>query len=235
VNLVPGWRREMRLGRRREGLGRYVYQGMEGEGQGYRERERESEAGLAMPFMPEMGGGVCLPQVYCKSVGGSRMDRGGGGGGGKGSVFFTDDVIFGVHKKGLFQLLVSLDTLSRLQGAMEMVADVKTALVAGIEDEDICLGEPTYLVQDTGPGTPTGMPSSGTVYQLASAEEFAASPLCEGRPAPQGYDPLYLAKAVGSGMRFVIVRPDRFIFASCTDSKELERAVRAVVGYLRGC
>ncbi|KAL3455996.1 hypothetical protein BJX64DRAFT_297100 [Aspergillus heterothallicus] len=229
VNLVPRWRREMRLGRRREGLGRYVYQDDSQEG------GRASEAGLAMPFMARMGGGGCLPQVYCKPVarsGVSRADQGAG-------VCFTDDVIFGAghgRKRGLFQLLVSLESLSDVERARETVADVKSSLGEGVEDEDLCLDEATYLVQNKSPGTRDGRTSSpGVVYQLASAEEFAASPLCEGRPVPQGYDALYLAKAVGSGMRFVIVRPDRFIFASCRDGQELESAVRAIVGYLKGC
>ncbi|KAL2837464.1 hypothetical protein BJY01DRAFT_251424 [Aspergillus pseudoustus] len=196
---------------------------------------------LAMPFIPGLNGGLCLPQVYCKPVGAVQQDQKVEG---RGSikVFFTDDVIFSAWKQGLFQLLVYLDDLSGLEAAREMVASVEKSVAQEEEEEEeegansdgqgICLSEATYLVEDV---KDKNGPSPSSVYQLASAEEFAASPLCAGRPAPQGYDPHYISKALGgTGPYYVIIRPDRFIFAACRKREELERAISAVLGYVRG-
>lgn len=61
VQLVPSWKRHLQLGQRKDGLIRYVH----------------SEG---MPFLPELNGGLNLPQIFCKDM--------------NGKVFFTDDVIF---------------------------------------------------------------------------------------------------------------------------------------------
>ncbi|KAL2825362.1 hypothetical protein BDW59DRAFT_161839 [Aspergillus cavernicola] len=195
INLVPKWRHELQLGRRKEGMVRYQHR-------------------PGMPFIPDLNGGLCLPQVYCRSVG---QDKG---------VSFTDDVMFSASKKGLFQVLVYLEHWSELGSARETVASMKA--VAGGE---IYVDEATYIIQDMEdrPGGETE--NSAPVYQLASADEFAASPLCEGRPEPQHYDLYYLAKAL-RGAKYVIVRPDRFIFAACATRAELERAITAAVEYL---
>lgn len=81
VQLVPSWRHELHLGRRKESMVRYKHAD-------------------GMPFMPEFNGGLFLPQVYCITV--YRTDT---------EVRFTDDVIFSQQKKGVFQLLVYLKTL----------------------------------------------------------------------------------------------------------------------------
>ncbi|KAL2835877.1 hypothetical protein BJY01DRAFT_252315 [Aspergillus pseudoustus] len=249
MNLVPRWRRELRLGRRKEGLIRYRYEEAQ-------DGDQHHHGPLAMPFMPELNGGLCLPQVYCKPVVAVGADRARGGERERegARVFFTDDVIFDVRKTGLFQLLVCLENISELDDARETLSSVNDVVVdAGGTEDEICFDEATYLIQDDRDVSKLqcdkDLNSAATdgsmrdllapvlpppVYQLASAEEFAGSPLCEGRPTPQGYDPHYLGKALGRGLQYVIVRPDRFIFAACRNSDELRTAVAAVVGYLRG-
>lgn len=49
MHFVPSWKRELRLGRRKEGLVKYKYS-------------------PGLPFDPSHSGGACLPQVYCKSA-----------------------------------------------------------------------------------------------------------------------------------------------------------------------
>jgi hypothetical protein len=157
-----------------------------------------------LPFLPEYNGGLCLPQVYCKRFG--RPD---------GEVFFTDDVIFRREKKGLFQLLVYLKSTDELKLTRDIIADVDY-----MSKGEIRASEATFLVEVLECGESE---QGDDVYRLATPEEFAKSPLCEGRPAPVLYDPLYLRKEV-KGMRFVVVRQDRFIFAACSTKDDL-RAV----------
>ena len=59
------------------------------------------------------------------------------------------------------------------------------------------------------------------VFRLATAEEFAADEImCKARPAPQYYD-MYQLKKDLHGKRFVIVRPDRFVYAACDTAAQL--------------
>ena len=63
------------------------------------------------------------------------------------------------------------------------------------------------------------------VVRIASETEFASSPLCH-RPKPRYYDPYRIASEV-LGKQFVIVRPDRFTFATCANVDELRTAMHA--------
>ncbi|RDW94158.1 putative monooxygenase [Aspergillus mulundensis] len=193
MNLVPSWRRELRLGHRK-GMIRYQF-------------------AAGMPFIPDLNGGLCLPQVYCKSR--------------TGEVFFTDDVIFHPSKRGLFQLLIYLENPSELESARESVSSIE-----GFAKGEIHLDEATYVINETEQSfDSSNLHGADSVYQLASAEEFAKSPLCEGRPEPQYYDMHYLGKTLG-GSKFVIVRPDRFIYAACSNGEELKQAIIEAVNYL---
>lgn len=51
IQLVPSWKRDLQLGRRKDGLVRYTYS-------------------AGMPFMPEYNGGRNMAQVYCRSMSG---------------------------------------------------------------------------------------------------------------------------------------------------------------------
>ncbi|KAL4910640.1 hypothetical protein BDW74DRAFT_172112 [Aspergillus multicolor] len=195
MNLVPSWRRELRLGHRK-GMIRYKF-------------------APGMPFVPGLNGGLCLPQVYCKS--------------GTGVVSFTDDAIFHPSKRGLFQLLIYLENSSEIESARETVSSIE-----GYAKGEIRIDEATYIINDTEHSfdPSNDLHDANSVYRVASAEEFAKSPLCEGRPEPQYYNMHYLGKTLG-GSKFVIVRPDRFIFAACSDSDELKRAIIEAVKYLQ--
>ena len=189
IQLVPAWRHELSLGRRKEGMVRYEYS-------------------KGLPFLPEFNGGLCLPQVYCKQV--ARPD---------GDVLFTDDVIFGQQKKGLFQLLVYVKSADEVSSSREIVAGIDE-----VSKGEILASEATFLIEDMGRGN---CAKEDNIYRLATGEEFAKSLLCERRPAPEFYDPLYLGKEL-KGMRFVVVRQDRFIFAACDTKEDL----RIVIGQL---
>ncbi|KAJ5136103.1 hypothetical protein N7448_004657 [Penicillium atrosanguineum] len=186
IQLIPAWRHELSLGRRKEGMVRYEYSN-------------------GLPFLPEYNGGLCLPQIYCKDIG--RPD---------GEVLFTDDVIFGREKKGLFQILVYIKTTDQLPSSREIVADVDD-----MSKGEIRASEATFLIE----GMDNEKCIKGeNVYRLATGEEFARSLLCDRRPAPKFYDLFYLAKEL-KGMRFVIVRQDRFIFAACDTKEDLRSAI----------
>jgi hypothetical protein len=195
VQLVPSWRHELSLGRRKEGLVRY-------------------EHSSGMPFIPEHNGGLCLPQVYCRSMESSDTD-----------VRFTDDVIFGPGKTGLFQLLVYVKTLEEVSSARELVSDI-----GDMSHGEIRANEVTFLVEDM-----ADLPCKigHDVFRLASGEEFAQSRLCANRPRPEFFDPFYLGKAL-KGRRFTVVRPDRFIFASCDSREDLRKIAGAVAVHLQG-
>jgi len=159
-----------------------------------------------LPFLGEFYGGVSLPQVYCAPLVSCTKHV---------KVQFTDDVIFAKGKKGMFKVLVLLKSLSELMSCKDALKGVDE-LAGGFLFEK----EATFLLQDS------GVRSAGTVigdhvYRLATGEEFAADKnLCEGRPAPQLYDMYQIGKDLG-GMTFVIVRPDRFVYAACQTAEDL--------------
>ncbi|KAJ5564452.1 hypothetical protein N7513_000694 [Penicillium frequentans] len=196
VHMVPSWRDDLRRGQRKDGMVRY---------------EHTSDK---LPFLPEYNGGVCLPQVYCKAVGDPHGD-----------VFFTDDVIFGPQKRGLFQLMVYLKDVNELPTAQKEIMDIDDHSNGEIRATDA-----TFLIED-----PSSQLSDAAhnVFRLATGGEFEKSPLCERRPAPRFYDPGCLAKELKGG-KFVILRPDRFVFAACSSKEELWDVTRSATMYLSG-
>ncbi|KAH8700879.1 putative monooxygenase [Talaromyces proteolyticus] len=191
MQLIPSWRHELRLGRRKEGMVRY----------------QQDAGNTPFPFLAQLNGGLCVSQVYY-------------------GVVFSDDAIFGGKKKGLFQLLVYLKDDRELTGAMADIAGVETLARGWLKDADVTIvleREGGYQVDERWKGR--------SVYTLASGEEFARSRLCNGRPEPQFYDPYRLGKEL-KGNRYTIIRPDRFVFASCSKREELQTAVEGMVAYL---
>ncbi|GFG25136.1 3-(3-hydroxy-phenyl)propionate/3-hydroxycinnamic acid hydroxylase [Aspergillus udagawae] len=257
--LVPAWRRELRLGRRQGGMVRYAHE----EG---------------MPFLPEFGGGVCLPQGYCRAIPGIRggaaisasgtSTSSGNGSTGKlqraeeiedreekGEIRFTDDVIFGYSSSSstttatttttaasqprLFRLLVYLRSLDDLPAAHRDIADIEQLSRGEIHAADV-----VFLVERAGASAgnahSAAVPESemqsalpATYWQVATGPQFAASSLCSNRPAPRFYDPYYMGKVLG-GKRYVVLRPDRFVFAAVDSRGELQRALGAAADYLQG-
>lgn len=194
MQLVPSWRHELRLGRRKEGLVRY----------------RHSEG---MPFLPEFNGGLCFPQVYCKAVANEGKQ-----------IYFTDDVIFSQRKKGLFQLLIVAKDIKEAFSAGESMANI-----GEISNGEMTPDETTLLVEDINCGTDD---NPGDIMRIATEEEFSNSPLCEKRPIPEFYDPFIIGKVL-KGAKFIILRPDRFIFAACETHSDLESAVRRATSYIQ--
>jgi hypothetical protein len=84
IQLVPGGKRDLEKGPRKDGMIRYQYQS-------------------GMPFLPQYGGGVCFPQVYCAGLDGAQN---------VGQVVFTDDLIYGPLKEGLWFWLIALMRLT---------------------------------------------------------------------------------------------------------------------------
>ncbi|OJJ96094.1 hypothetical protein ASPACDRAFT_54915 [Aspergillus aculeatus ATCC 16872] len=188
IQFVPSWRRQLELGRRRNGMVRYRY--LDG-----------------MPFIPELNGGVNLPQVYGKTS--------------NGEIVFTDDIIFRSQREGIFQMFVYLRNDEKLSGVRKVLQEVEQLSKGTImaNNVPIMVEESVADVQDP------------NVIALATGDEFASSPLCNRRPEPMLYDRFALRKEVRG--RYCIVRPDRFIFAACNDIKALHGAIRSMLGYLQ--
>lgn len=171
------------------------------------------EVGKQMCFMPDMGGGGNFPQVYCR-----RLDSGGKG---KMEVQFTDDVIFSPAKRGLYQLVVLPSTMKELEAVQASLAGIGKDCTSA----SALIQEATYLLQQT-------TSSSGTQHQstfrLATAHEFEhESTLSVGRPKPDGYDPTRMRREVNNAL-FVLLRPDRFVFASTSRLEDLITAIKHI-------
>ena len=206
VQLYPPWKRDLEKGQRREGMVQYKYE-------------------PDMAFLPNFGGGICLPQAYCMPIRPSSQD-----GQKDESVKFSDDILFASHKKGLFQLLVLVRDAKDLPSSLALRDIFNNSQGLLPPAEAIC------IIEDTSADIPTdtwsqlsatmqdqGLPNL-TIARTATAQEFAASPLCTNRPEPKYYDPLRMGKEVGH-RRYVIVRKDRFVYAACSDLAELRLAV----------
>ena len=168
--------------------------------------------GLA--FIGEMGGGLLVPQAYVFNF---RRQK----------VEFSDDLIFSPEKQGLFQLVILPDDVTQLEPPARDLNDL-TFLSNGL----LLPIEATIIIQSTQATLPMA-PDNTSVYQhqihhitrLATGDEFAASPtLCKNRPPPIGYDPMRMRKEV-AGKKYVIIRPDRFVYAACDTVMELKQAV----------
>ena len=209
IQLVPSWKRWLEMGPRSEGMIRYAY-----------------EEGVA--FLPDYGGGFCFPQVYCVGLAEQQQQQRQTE---RQQVHFTDDVIFASHKRTLFQLVVLCSSLAAARAAHNDLY----SLDADSEGE-LSVAETTYIIHDlhaVADFSSNEPPHSTSLFRIASADEFANSPLCVGRPEPLFYDPHRLWKDAG-GKPFIVLRPDRFVFAACKDGVELGVAARELVRLLKG-
>ncbi|KAJ5593870.1 monooxygenase [Penicillium hispanicum] len=183
LQLVPSWKHWLELGPRGDGPAQYTHS-------------------PEMPFLPELGGGLCFPQTYCIAV--SQ----------KGEVQFTDDAIF-ANKAKMFQLVVLLNDLGEVETARDDLKDIHPSSLLSPD-------EATFFIPRTRcQGDDTVHPGR-SVFRTATGDEFARSRLCTGRPIPQGYNETLMWQSVG-GKRYVILRLDRFVFAACRKA-ELKQA-----------
>ncbi|KAL3442483.1 hypothetical protein BJX65DRAFT_298994 [Aspergillus insuetus] len=202
MQLIPSWKHWLERGPRAEGPIRYIH-----------------EAG--MPFLPGMKGGVCFAQTYCVPFTDADADA-------RPSIQFTDDAIFAPGKTKLFQLVVLLpdvDTLSQTLDHLEELSQNRDTPAL------FSYSEATFFIPRTSThdSTTDRIPDAVTdrVYLTATAEDFADSKLCRGRPLPRGYNENLMWESM-AGKRFVIVRPDRFVFAACDTVADLDVVVKEV-------
>jgi hypothetical protein len=160
-----------------------------------------------LPFVGSSYGGLSLPQLYCAPFSSSLKSP---------EVSLTDDVIFGKDKKGLFQLLVLLRSPTDASRVRNTLASLDKR-----SGRYIIPSEATFLVQSLKVSV---VPADigNNVFRLATADEFAATEsLCGSRPKPQYYDENQISSDL-HGKTFIIVRPDRFVYAACDTLEELQ-------------
>jgi 2-polyprenyl-6-methoxyphenol hydroxylase-like FAD-dependent oxidoreductase len=172
------------------------------------------QPGLA--FLPKGAGGTFLPQVYCKRLDAKAPIK---------HILFTDDVVFESSKKSLFQIVVLLDHLEELEEVQKCLKCVDQH-----SNNELCASETTYLVHNP---EEKGNNLNPYVCRIATAEEFAQSRLCYGRPTPLYYNAQRIKEAVNSH-KYIIVRPDRLIYMSCMDKAGLFEAAASLATFLAG-
>lgn len=166
-----------------------------------------------MPFLPDYQGGKGFPQVYCVPHDAPAGTK----------PVFTDDVIFSKDKQALFQLVVLLPSAKALSTATAELADF-----AEKYDGELRWNEATFIIDGAGKNVDNIAEqklSMDNVYRIYYAEEHAKKS-SQGPPYMMRYDGARMRKDVKS--KFVIVRPDRFVFAECNTTQELVKASRAL-------
>jgi hypothetical protein len=144
-------------------------------------------------------------------------------------VTFTDDVIYHKSKRGFMQLVVLLKSANEISDAKADLQDADT-----ISGGNVLSSEAVFFIDDLNAVLETSWSSesSENIYRIASGEEFARDPiLCRNRPSPIYYDEHRMMKDMKSA-RYIILRPDRFVFAACHDKQELKVALQRLPGIL---
>jgi hypothetical protein len=215
MQLIPSWRRWLEKSQRRHGMVRYDYK-------------------PGMAFLPDLGGAVCFPQGYCIPIrcrdNAEQIA----------SVMFTDDVIFASHKRGLFQVVVLLeheDQLDAARSVLENLGAHPTELLYEAEATFLVMNAETtwrtHSDNDVGDFTVRNTLQETNVIRLTTAKVFGQSHLCRNRPIPINFEVNYLFRVL-NGKRFVILRPDRLVFAACVTEQELVRALDAMLKVFNG-
>ena len=199
IQLIPSWKRELEKGPRKDGMIQYQYQS-------------------GMPFLPQYGGGVCFPQVYCAGLDSAQN---------AGRVAFTDDLIHSPTKEGLCQVVVLVDRADEIGSAVRALSGL-AASSQGLVRED----EATIFVHDFSAKVPVDskmeLGRRTQIARIATGQEFAADArLCKNRPAPRYYDAFRMKQEVHN-KTFIIIRPDRFVYAACSNAEELQRAAKSM-------
>ncbi|PUU76259.1 putative monooxygenase [Tuber borchii] len=208
IRLWPAWAHQLELGPRAEGMVRYSWT-------------------KGMPFLPLLGGGGCIPQVWSAPL---------AEGAGKGDIF-TDDAIFRMGKKGLFQVVVLLDSIDDVEDAMMGLAGLDEA-----SSGEVLAEEATFIIHDTSLSDPAArhtiprdMARNEGIVRIVSAEE--AKVCNDSEKVPTWPEPLYYncyrLQEEYAGKRYLIVRPDRFAFAACEGRDELMEAAGMIGKVLR--
>jgi hypothetical protein len=175
-------------------------------------------------FLAELGGGVLLPQVYARALVPNMS-----------GIFFTDDVIYAPGKQGLFQLIILLDSTAELFTTLRQLRSLD---IDGLSNNLVKQSECVTIIHDLMATLPESQQKEfgnqqSQIIRAASGAEFAASMLCKDRPEPRYYEPYRIREEV-RGRKFVLIRPDRFVFAACTNIEELSGALRLIEPILSG-
>jgi hypothetical protein len=163
-----------------------------------------------LPFSRDHGGGRLLPQSYVWDL---RTN----------DLTFSDDLLFARGKTSLFQLLILPDSAAE---ASKLVAEVMTLSTSNL----FSASEATIILQSL--AKPTNLQNATSlgvahIAYLAAAEDFAKHSLCKNRPPPSHYDPFRMRQDVGT-VRYVVVRPDRFVYAACKRMEELAAVLKVM-------
>jgi len=180
-----------------------------------------------MPFLPLLGGGGCIPQVWSAPL---------AEGAGKGEIF-TDDAIFRMGKKRLFQVVALLDSIDEVEDARMGLAGLDE-----ISSGEVLAEEATFIIHDTSLSDPAArhsiprdMARNKGIVRIVSAEE--AKVCNDSEKVPTWPEPLYYncyrLQEEYAGKRYLIVRPDRFAFAACAGRDELMEAAGMIGKVLR--
>ena len=195
IQFIPSWKRQLQHGRRNAAIFRY----------------RHSNG---MPFIPDLNGGLYLPQIYCRRT---EDDE----------ILFTDDAIYSSdNTTSLFRLFVYVQDSSEIPAIKHALEGIENWSRGEFSATDI------PFILEKGDIEPTSSSKGRNIFRVATADEFANSPLCSDRPGPSDYDPFLLGKKVQG--KYIIVRMDRTVFASCANEDQLRGAVQTMLGYLYG-
>lgn len=199
MQLIPSVRRQLELGPRGTALAKYTW-----------------SSGMNA-FLPDLGGGLFLPQVYCRAVSGPL-------GGNNGEVLFTDDAIYAGSWTSVLRLVILVDRVEEISGIQDELNKVNLPMsTQGILEAQ----QPCFLVHDPNASLSSALEDQliksktrDRVFRVATGAEFASSKLCADRPDPQGYD-MFRIRTSLKGRRFIVVRTDRFIALSTKSVQDL--------------
>ena len=111
------------------------------------------------------------------------------------------------------------------------------AFLAGVDpglERVLVPDEATFILLETTSPAMRSTTEDRDIFRLATGTEFGADEsLCRGRPQPQNYDPFRLSKEV-DGKTFVILRPDRFVFAACDSRTDFLGAIESLRPLIMG-
>ena len=128
----------------------------------------------------------------------------------------------------LLRLLVVVDDMEQAEKAWLELKQLNLEKASGGEVQEasafFLIHAPSLEIHQ--PDSSSDIPRD-SVYRVATGEEFAASELCNDRPYPTGYDMYRIRKEVG-GRKYVLMRPDRFVFAACHSDSELLAACERI-------
>ncbi|MCJ1244020.1 hypothetical protein MMC30_001217 [Trapelia coarctata] len=222
IQLVPSWRHQLELGGR-GGMIQYDYR-------------------PGMPFLEQFEGGRMFPQVFCAPVGELAPPM----------PMFTDDIIFSKEKKCLFQLVVIVESVAEIGRLKADLADIDTLSEGELDAEEatFILHDFSYLKASVSSASFQAGPKSNLedgdiatipryITRTVTSGEYAATTdhhpdYAIHRPPPLRYNHERIRNDIGKDKKFVILRPDWFVFAACRDKGELEKAAGSIKRVLHG-